>query len=145
MKTYYQLHCRRIRFGTIRIVFVLSLGVIGALLSSCTSRQPTSRQGVSLAAEQAVVYPEGMDNALKNKISQIHVGMTFEEVAQIMPIYTNGLQLVEHGGIWFNSPGGTSWIVMLRFENPSTQPDMLKRTLNWQPVIRARIHDEASW
>ena len=98
-----------------------------------------------MSGKESVVYPESMNASLKGRISQIHVGMTFEEVAKITPIYTNGFQTVEHGGIWYNSPSGSNWIVMLRFENPSKQPDMLKRTLNWRPMIRTRALDEASW
>jgi len=86
-----------------------------------------------------------MDAALSNSISQIHVGMSFKEISEIIPILTNGLRLVEHGGIWFNSPAGTNRIVMLRLEAPSKQPDMLKRKLNLTPVIRARVPNEASW
>ncbi len=86
-----------------------------------------------------------MDSVSKSRISQIRVGLTFEEVARIIPIYTNGLQLVEHGGIWYNAPAGTNWIVMLRFENPTKEPDLLKRKLNYPPEIRDRVPNEASW
>ncbi len=131
-------------FKSIRIAFVWPLGLMATLLCSCTGQQTNSMPEGKLVVEEQVVYPEGMGTALSKGISQIHVGMTFKEIAQITPIYTNGLQLVEHGGIWFHSPAGTNWIVMLRFENPTKQPDVLKRKLNMAPMIRARVPNESS-
>lgn len=124
--------------------FVFVLGLMLAFLPSCAPRQGISRRNTNLLGEP-VIYPAGMDAALSNSISQIHVGMSFKEISEIIPILTNGLRLVEHGGIWFNSPAGTNRIVMLRLEAPSKQPDMLKRKLNLTPVIRARVPNEASW
>jgi hypothetical protein len=86
-----------------------------------------------------------MDSVARSRISQIRVGLTFEAVARIIPIYTNGLQLVEHGGTWYQAAAGTNGIVSLRFENASTQPDLVKRKLNYPPEIRAKVPNEASW
>ena len=145
MNTNYQSRCRQIHFRIVGIACGWTLGVIAALLCSCASEQPTSGNGGTLAPKGSVVYPKDMEGTMRNRISQIHVGMTFAEVAQILRIYTNGLQLVEHGGTWFNAAAGTNWIVMLRFVNASVQPEISRRKLNFQPLIRARVPDEASW
>jgi hypothetical protein len=115
------------------------------MLCSCACEQAPSGGNENPVAEGAIIYPKDMDSNSRSRVAMIHLGLTFEEVARIIPIYTNGLQKEEHGGIWYNAPAGTNWIVELRFENPLRQPDLQKRKLNCPPLIRDRGPNQASW
>lgn len=131
---------RRLRFACASAVCFITM-----MLCSCAPQHTPWADNGRRVAEHEIIYPEDMDSISRSRISQIRIGLTFEEVTRIIPIYTNGLQNVEHGGTWYHAPAGTNWILLLRFENPSTEPDLLKRKLNYPPEIRARVPNEASW
>jgi hypothetical protein len=82
------------------------------------------------------------DRVSRNFLAASQPGPYLVEKIQMMYEW---LRNVEHGGTWFHSPASTNWILEFRFENPSKQSDLLKRKLNFKPLIRPRIPNEASW
>jgi len=51
--------------------------------------------------------------------SKIHQGMTFAEIAKIIPLSTNLYRFdAEHGGVWYDVPFNGKYYFQLRFEHP---------------------------
>jgi hypothetical protein len=67
--------------------------------------------------------------------SQIHEKMTLREVEAIVPIPSNSVVAVEHGGRWLTVALGTNWLLNLRFEHPSNDGNIRRCKLNYPPQL----------
>jgi hypothetical protein len=69
--------------------------------------------------------------------SKIHVGMTFAEVSQIIPIRSQDRSpTVEHGGVWYNVATGKNYYLQLRFERSGDHETQQNSRLNLAPRVK---------
>ena len=114
-----------------------------ALVACCPGcHNRSGAQPVHPGVTHNTAYPQEIDPDSSNLVYRIHENMTFAEIARLIQIYTNGLNLVEHGGIWYNASVGSNWIVKLRFENRPGNLDPFERKLNYPPIVRRKLPDE---
>jgi hypothetical protein len=105
-----------------------------ALLSSSCSSPPIGPQSERIADVNVTELTEEQAGQL---VSRIREGMTFEQVAKIIPLSARHENLtVEHGGVWYDVPLGAHRIVQLRFERPLRGQKISGCVLNYPPQIK---------
>jgi hypothetical protein len=112
---------------------------LGSLLS-CESNSDKARNSPVTETAGEVVSIGGVTAVqAKELVLRIHTNMTFEEIAEIIPLSTNLLGYAgEHGGVWCDVPIGESALVKLRFEYPSVPNGLSKCRLNSPPILTNR-------
>lgn len=74
--------------------------------------------------------------------SEIHEGMTFEQVSKIIPISTKNESLVcEHGGVWYDLPVNGDYYIQIRFENEKEGKSASSCKVNLPVRIRQVNHN----
>lgn len=109
------------------------ISIVSALWLACAPSQGPRSGQMNQTHIAVATYEEAV-----NVVSRIHEGMTFEDISKMIPITTLGPHVVEHGGIWYDSPLGEIWMVQLRFELPSAKTTLPNCKLNFPPRVRSR-------
>src|SRR6185436_15680788 len=65
------------------------VGFIIVMLCSCACQHAPSGVNGNPVVEGETIYPKDMDSISRGRIAKIHVGLSFKEVARIIPMYTN--------------------------------------------------------
>jgi hypothetical protein len=81
---------------------------------------------------------QGERKQAENLCSQLHEGMTFEQVSKIIPLtQRNESGLYEHGGVWYDVPVSGHYYLQLRFEHSKDRGVAdLQSHLNLPPRVR---------
>ena len=68
-------------------------------------------------------------------LEEIKVGMTFDEVARVIPLFTNSIGMQTAGSIWFHVPVDERHTIRLRFSRPDKNRNLHTITLNLPPEM----------
>jgi hypothetical protein len=122
-----------------RTLTTLSIFICLGLLLSCKSSSDKAHRSPVTETADEVSTGEVTTVKAKELVLRIHTNMTFEEIAEIVPLSTNLVGYAgEHGGVWYDVPIGESVFVKLRFEYPSVSNGLSKCRLNSPPVLIKR-------
>ena len=124
-------------------VFVVALTV--ALVPCGCSRRPSDGDGRDRADGQrqqalAPAAPDDVDGERQQAralAARMKKGMTFEQVATILPGLTNVPQIVTHGYIYCSVRGNSNWVLEFTFEHAMQKP-LSEYKLTAAPEIRRR-------
>jgi hypothetical protein len=73
----------------------------------------------------------------KQMTSQLHEGMTYEQVTRIIPLTRrNEVPVLEHGGVWYDVPIGKGYYIQLRFEHSRDGASYLQNRLNLPAIVK---------
>jgi len=109
-----------------------SLAVVVLLVVGLYAYQTTANR----TADQSVNSQTSHAHEL---MSQIQRGMTFAEVAEVVPQSTkHEIGLGMHGGVFYDVPIGERYIIQLRFNHPVENQRIEDTTINYSPALRDR-------
>ena len=111
---------------------------------------------VTLSASVVVLLmltSKGMDEPTAiAKMKQIQQGMLFAEISDLIPLSENcRLSVREHGGIFYDVPISSKYLIQLRFEHMPSGRDPKEARINFSPRLRNRSSlsfvagDEEAW
>src|SRR5688572_2232555 len=115
------------------IAVLVFLCAKATLLGGCAS----STVGGSKSQHQVQEKPEDL-------IAKIKVGMTFSEIARIIPLSTNDTGMQTAGSIWFHVPLDGRHTVALRFSRPAERDGDLNSIILTLPprlILRGESQD----
>jgi hypothetical protein len=71
--------------------------------------------------------------------SQLHEGMTYEQVSRLIPLtQRNRVPTLVHGGVWYDVPVGKEYYIQMRFEHLKDEASYSQTKLNL-PVRVKRV------
>ena len=109
------------------VVFIAAVLLVSCKLNSRLSSETEIRP---------VTKPTN-DEQTTQIIARIHEGMTFRQINELIPLPTNGMHIVEHGGIWYTATVGTN-VIQFRFAHPAGNFDTANFKLNLPPQVKPR-------
>ena len=94
---------------------------------------------LSLATYYSYRYYMCIDNDPFEMMGRIHEGMTFSEVAEVIPLSKlHAISAVEHGGVFYDVPICGKYLIQLRFNHPVGDQSIEETIVNFSPRLRDR-------